>query len=358
MEATTDQREIKRAYTRKLKAIDVEADAEAFIALRRAYDTALVMAAGAHAQAANETPEKAAPLPQMNLSPSLEKAAPQPQRDADPTWAVDDNDLHRLATLLYETGDAAAAAPEIQALIDKIAKQLPLEHLDRASQIEWWLAETIVRTSPRSDFILTTVISQLKWNRHDGALRVHPAIRAVLQRESDLAFKTRIALPDYNWSRAYRALSSPPPTNSRVAQGALREEVRGLLTVVHRDHPTLVSDFNETSLQWWTQRVTLQSPPQSGKPSFGPVRLAFTFAYFLFISTMVSNFFAAMPDLSGYLTRCIASIAAITLFMTVIYLHSRAKGRHIDRRIIFILIAACALYIFIVPPILVTNSAP
>jgi hypothetical protein len=368
LEATTDHRAIKRAYSQKLKTIDVDADPEAFIALRRAYDAALAAAARTEAPAiANAIQGTAAPL---HVDPRQARDdEPPPEQHIRPTHAVNDNDLNRLAALLHGSEAISAIAPDVEMLIGKIVGQLPLEHIDRAAEIEWWLAATIARTSPRSDFLLASVIDHLKWERHEGALRIHPAIRAVLQRAADLEFRSRIGSPGYNWSRAYRTLSQQPPTGFRLTTSSLRKEIRSLLTVVRRDHPTLIGDFNEASVHWWAQRVMQRSPagrlwakiatrlpggsrlwdpqPRRGRPKFWRARRALALLYFLFISRIIGNFISIMPDFSGYFPLCIASSISIICFFAIMYALGQQR---IDRKFYIMAVGTCILSIFIAPP--------
>ncbi len=195
---TDDQRAIRRAYAVRLKAIDVEADLRAFVALREAYDAVRMRTAERPASLADPSPDEA-PV---------------------------------VATAQVEGGERAirATAAEIVALLDGdvplAAIEEPLADLtlrlivegetatiDLQDETEQWLVETIADAIPRSDAMVRPAVAQYRWHlRRHGEPRPDRA-SILIDRMRDLNFaEIHVLREGGRHHLAYLTLQDPPVT--------------------------------------------------------------------------------------------------------------------------------------------------
>jgi TPR repeat protein len=321
---TTDTRAIRKAYTAKLKALNVEEQPAAFIELREAFEAALAHAergaAGFEADAAprlvlvrtSRLPTKsptdsepadvdAFPDPEPAQGPPPEPAPPriaarkagaplvrpadQPKPEASPKIArrgvtrpikperslQEQDDLFTLVRLLRGQGDIADVAPEICQITRRILASDAMQDIDQATDGEAFLADLIVETSPRSDVMAPIVINHFRWGADEVTSRASRAVQQVLQRQEDLAYLARISSPSHGLNRAYRVLNRPPPKRLGPITAALNPNVRTLLEEVRARRPTLRGQFNAEALAWWTE---LFEQPTLADRLWGPIARA------------------------------------------------------------------------------------
>lgn len=183
---TSDTSAIRRAYARRLKAIDVDRDPPAFMALREARDIALdEAAAGLHD---GTTPDDLANAPAA--SGPAEEVAPagRPAESAAAERAPDTVDHHLPAIerllLAGEAGDAIEAA-----FIRHFEAMLADPRLDEIAfydAVERRVAELLAHTIPRSDPVLEPVADRLGWMDRADQVGQLPVIAFLTDRVKEL----------------------------------------------------------------------------------------------------------------------------------------------------------------------------
>ena len=268
VEPTDDPREVKRAYGRQLKRIDVEADPAAFIRLREARDVA--------ASWGTQTPEWEGededwPLDVADLAdpppPSGDPAAGHhddgdflPEPVPYPAWRPelpDDRggELAELRRQLDEMLFAGAPADPAQAaaLFEALIRACASASVDDASATERWLLATLAAAIPRSDPLIVPALRHFRW---DSDLRPHDYsfeldLGDLEQRLADRrAMQEMKGTLDPNW-RAIEELRRPGRTRLGMFELGLARDVRQFLDHTLAAHPTLRNDLDPEAMAWW-----------------------------------------------------------------------------------------------------------
>jgi hypothetical protein len=309
---TSDRKEIRSAYARKLKSGKFD-EPDAFARLRAARDEALARAAaGDLPVAAAALPEEDADAPPSGLSlvPPVfphdatgvttgpidagDEAMPmlsggfEPDSGAGASLPVSHaslavpglaghamvaavgpqdlrSDLRGVCQGIYDVLEGGAAedvldADQAAALRDDTARAIRLaanEGVDQQADFETWLAELIARTMPRSDPILDMASATFDWVERAKMIDAPPVIAWLGQRRAATAFIAKLERPEHRWHRAYRELTAPADASSKRGRWVRGGNVRDLLKYIRTNHPSA-----EQSLDPW--RVELWEAPASG----------------------------------------------------------------------------------------------
>ena len=294
-----DERALRRAYARRLKQIDVEAEPERFQALRESLDQGLRWVAWreqqrlAQASAPEPEPEpEPEPLPELasrpapTIAPSAEPVSidPPPPRDAPRVVA---ETAPRVVTLAAPSAEALAAAvlarfqrrvddglaneESTRSLLMRFLGDPDLVNVDGRAEFELGIARMLGDSwRPGHEHLLDPAVEVFGWNsdharlRHFGQLGV-VLTAAIRERATVQAFSAaqRIAL-DALLARI-RAGTAPDPAR-------LADEVSQLQVLVERIPNWLrivspVAPVNER-FKLWSER------PASASVAGPPVRLA------------------------------------------------------------------------------------
>lgn len=243
---TTDRAVIRRAYAARLKAMDVDADPDAFEALRDARDAALVRAAD--------------PVAAVDVEPVLTDVLPpqpvaaEPEPEADPLAEAMNAHFHALEALLFPGHDAAPTAEE-QAQIDHHGRALladpRLEQVDFATGAERWFAETLAASIPRSDPLLEPAAAAFGWidRRDDYALSADA--HAIIERIAATRFAALVSDPKHRLHRAWVELTRDD--DSRRNWLTSPTDIRDLLTTVRQRYPEAESRMNPNRVAQWSK---------------------------------------------------------------------------------------------------------
>lgn len=252
IDATDDRREVKRAYGRILKTIDVDADPAAFVRLREALEDALAW--GSFRWDEDEAEEAAAEdSADLSIPPGDDDEAEDFDWEAWQT-RVPPPTGGAVAALCQELDEALAgeAVPKperVAALGEAILAHPDLHHLDRAGEVELWLAEAMAASFPRCDPLVDPAIDRFGWDQ-SASLRRDWSVERVVQRRDDLAFLAAASQPFHGHHAALQELRSPPRRRAMLWQLRLPSDVRQFLEIL-KERDTLVADLDAENLAWW-----------------------------------------------------------------------------------------------------------
>lgn len=277
---TDDVRAIRRAYAAKLKAIDVDRDPQAFIALREAFEQAQNEARWRQYEQAEDEDETDAveadtgsiddtpddwgdslateldfdALERDPLAAELAFAPPAPN-----PWApltADDYDDHARALsglLLGEHAEHWPSPEETEAMLahwQRITRDPRMQEMSFYGDAENWFADLIARAVPFSDPLVTPVADYFGWMSAAGEISQSPAIAYVVRRRQSLDFFDAVRGPAHPLNGAWRELTRPAHERSR--RGWTRgKKVRELIATVRTHYPELEANFDSYRVALW-----------------------------------------------------------------------------------------------------------
>ncbi|HMJ93955.1 MAG TPA: hypothetical protein VK472_07635 [Allosphingosinicella sp.] len=272
---TGDSGEIRRAYARRLKAIDTEADPGAFIALREARDAALAFAAGDVAYG-DLAPPPSWPPPAPEPPPIGEaeapaeapeaEAAPPPDPGPRPRMIVAESALPGLDQADLDRIEALLAAPEtpawaeLETLTRKLLASPAAERIDLARWLEAWAAERIARFTPRSDPMIEPAVEHFRWDSDVADLNRPPVIDWILQRRIDRRFELELRAIPGSYAglitRLRRPMAQPPGALGAWWSGV---RVEFLIAYLETYYPTVLAGLDGETLAWWEEHIASQA---------------------------------------------------------------------------------------------------
>lgn len=291
IKATDDVRAIRKAYSAKLKAIDVDADPAGFDTLRQAYEQALSHARfmEARRQAADGDSDEDAGEAVYDADIAMDgtgAGAPAPS-DCD---LIDDGHeaahdeapqaapvnpgvaaFHEIAGFLQARGPDHPLPDETETAFLKARMAVLLDWLrsvpvDEAQDAEYGIAHLLAATIPHSDDLLEGAIDYFGWKQSYANWDKPPSVRAVVERLGSNRLLWQIMQPAHPLHRAYRSLTADKA--EPVWARASKDDVRKLLKAGHEQFPGLLGAFNPHRVEEWEGRTGLRQSTQTGIGGF------------------------------------------------------------------------------------------
>ncbi|MEH3037909.1 MAG: hypothetical protein PGN23_15705 [Sphingomonas adhaesiva] len=246
---TDDRSAIRRAYAKKLRAIDADHDAAAFMALREARDGALALADDAEALEGADT------LVAERDPGLLDESDPAPESAPPP---FDLAALQRLHAMLFDPAEAHTGPEAIAAQLEMVLGDPYMANLDHAVAMEATIAEWIAQGSPRSDPMLDPAIGYFRWDRFDELDRP-PVVDWILRRREDRLFELGLPVRSAGYTRLLERLRGDPPKRWRALTAwYLGPRMEYLLGYLQTYHPTSFDSLNDGAVRWWMHRIEAQ----------------------------------------------------------------------------------------------------
>jgi hypothetical protein len=316
--ATADARAIRSAYAARLKALNVDAERDAFALLRTARNQALAWAA-----TAPDEPEAPAEMPEPRSTPEaggrlddlrtpiisaagdIRTLAPEMPEDfagsvtaphfRAPTTAEaaimvlpgltvplvhplppaegridvggsppqDDQALYALLlTPEDEVSDEPLGEDEIaqaRVHIDALAAQAKAGTIDFDAQVQAWLSGILAQSWPRSEPLLEQAAACFGWEAQRGKIDVPPAIACINTRIAAARFIAAVQKPGHRLHNAWRQLTRPTRDGQTRAIWWQPTKITELLNTVRRHYPELESHFGAGRVALWDRRQKVRS---------------------------------------------------------------------------------------------------
>ena len=294
VEPTNDEREVRRAYARRLKEVHPEDDPDGFQALREAYERALDMARRGWAVPPPRTrnrKKKADPVgetPSADANWATEDADrwSEPGADADDVW--DDAEPERWdeapppepelspevlaefeaeqkrqdahAALCEQLGallrQPSAPSDEALSVMLRLFRSPAMDSLRVHANTEYWLAAAIARGGPAADSLIEPAIRFFGWDDARIGLDLSHAYPVLRRREAAQAI-AQLARPLTVGHDAWKALRAKQTPLRRLADRLdpfLSQQVASLLARASHDLPELQGHLDPDAVATWRAR--------------------------------------------------------------------------------------------------------
>jgi hypothetical protein len=263
LKRTDDVAAIRKAYARRLKATDVDADPAAFIALRGALERALADARWG----AVEEGEEDEPAFEPAFDAAFEEAAfgggnwrdgqaiemgltfEPPATAGDPGASP----YRRLDALLFGQGKDFPDPDALIAAVRDILADPELANVDRAAQAEQWLAGTLYDSIPCSDPVIALVVGHFGWEQGAGRWDQPFLFEEIVARHRAILLLDHVAEPGHVMHKAYLDLISPEEKLG-LDRFFIGGSVRRLLTLIRERCPSAEDDLNAHRVALWDDR--------------------------------------------------------------------------------------------------------
>jgi hypothetical protein len=251
IERTDDIAAIRRAYARKLKATDVDADPAAFIALRAALERALAGVAWGHDHAAHALPELVVAHDDWPAVQILAAPGPAPADAEDRSGR-----FNALERLLFPVDGAAPDPDALTAAFSALIDHPEMEQVDRRAEVENMLAGLLFDSIPRSAPILPLAVAHFGWEAERDHVHGQPFYALLAERADDLACLERLRRPEHRWHAAFVRLTEPAAGTIGLKDRLLHlAPVSNLLQGLRRHYPNVELELDREQVALWDKEI-------------------------------------------------------------------------------------------------------
>lgn len=253
---TEDRKAIREAYSRLLKALDHEAETEAYMDLRHARDAAL-SGEFLHPHAPDIDEDDFGlgdPLPEGSEPASVDTAPALTEPEEKPvfTAAYDDDDdrrFRRMADLLLDDGELTPEeAGELDGHLDALFADERMADLGHYARVEGWLAELLADRYPRGAALFPKVAAYFHWADRTHELGVHPAIPWLFNAHEGESLLRELNTPGHAYHREWIELAKGKPQGMLWTRGIDKPRMGNLIATIRRDYPWLEQEHWQPEL--------------------------------------------------------------------------------------------------------------
>lgn len=271
---STDEREIRRAYARRLKIVHPEDDPEGFQALRAAFEQALNHARHAAWEAGNNWHEddavdegldaSAAPVGENHAlppaTPSTDASPQDPALVAEMARDRADRDEHqrRCDVLTELLRQPAPDGEEVLTALVAVFRSPALGALDVHDSTEHWLGQLAAQRGPAFEALLEPAIAFFGWDHRPVGDHWNPGLGA-LQHRADLETIRRLRNPASAGHEAFMILSRPMTSQARLRVRlslGVKPRIAELLARMDYEFPYLQSYLDAETVAWWREHLS------------------------------------------------------------------------------------------------------
>ncbi|NVD99009.1 J domain-containing protein [Massilia sp. BJB1822] len=249
----SDERSIKRAYAKLLKATRPEDDAEGFQRLRQAYDMALHMAQADFAL--NDEDISSAAIQPQTAAPGPEAPSPAHMPEPEPHFeAVNAWDTAHAAWQEFLQTPLSAATRKL----DELMKQSALQNLDARDVLEVLAARHCAEQDTNEE-VRQTIVLFFGWEHdHDHLRRLDgmAAYGAMARFRADNGYRRLLTIRAQNPAAALLLADKPPRFHIKTFRYRFMQTMRELLAGLHWEYPeTLDLRLNPDVVSWWAHKA-------------------------------------------------------------------------------------------------------
>lgn len=263
IERTADRRSIKRAYAAKLKAIDPDKDAAAFLELRNALESAIQQAEWDAEEARQR--ENQIEFEDQSLSGQLEVsengdahfATPSDEAEAEAGPAAtswDDDPRSPLAALLWDKEPGGDHVVRVGAAIEELLQSPRMLDIDFARETEDWLCWILTETIPNSDPAIIYADRYFRWEQAAERVGAPWQVGFLSARAEDLGVIQRLENPDHRWHEAWTVLKPGSMKPGYATRTRMKGNVLALLDSLRTHNPALETILDREQVEYWDKK--------------------------------------------------------------------------------------------------------
>lgn len=335
---TDDRKTIREAYSRLLKALDPDAETEAFMALRDARDAAL---SGQFLHPPRDDGEEeddfglGTPLPESEDQPvggiePLTNAEPAEK----PVFTVeyseaDDKRFNRTVELFLGEGELTQGEiAELHEHLDALLSDDRMADLGHYARVEAWLAQLLAERYPRGAALFPRIAEHFQWSERAHELGIHPAIPWLFNAHEGQSLVRELSTPGHKYHREWAELTRGKPQGMLWLRAIDKPRMANLIATVRRDYPWLEQEH------WQPDLVARWEKKVAGGTTSGPNQWVWIIFVVLFLSAigrMIGSEGAATsgPETPSKLAATVAAEANVLDFIQTEFPQAAGDGRTI-----------------------------
>ena len=288
IEPTEDRKAIREAYSRKLKALDHEAETEVYMALRDARDAAL---SGQFLLPPGDSVEEddfglGTPLPEGDGEVPQAQPLADPEPAEKPVFTVeysdeDDKRFNRTVELFLGEGELTQGEiAELHEHLDTLLADDRMADLGHYARIEVWLAQLLADRYPRGAALFPRIAEHFHWGARAHELGIHPAIPWLFNAHEARSLVRELNTPGHTYHREWIELTRGKPQGMLWTRAVDKSRMANLIATIRRDYAWLEAEH------WQPELVARWEKKVAGGTASGPNPWVWLVFVALFLSAL------------------------------------------------------------------------